>query len=66
MCIGTEIDALSKRYDYKHQFTTVFVSEEDFTQNKEFDFGHVEKIEIRFPYENGSVEVDDIGFVKVR
>ena len=61
-----KIDALSKRYDYKHQFTTVFVSEEDFTQNKEFDFGHVEKIEIRFPYENGSVEVDDIGFVKVR
>ena len=61
-----KVDVLSKHYGYKHQFTTVFVGEEDFTQNNEFDFSHVKKIEIRFPYEKGSVEVDDIGFTKVR
>lgn len=61
-----KIDVLSKNYDYKHQFTTVFVDQEDFTQNNEFNFSHIQKIEIRFPYEKGSVEVDDIGFTKVR
>lgn len=59
-----KVDVLSKSYDYKHQFTTVFVGQDDFTQNNEFDFRHVEKIEIGFPYEKGSVEVDDIGFVR--
>ena len=58
-----KVDALSKRYDYKHQFTTVTVGAEDFTENTAFDLKHVQKIEIRFPYENGSVEVDDIGFL---
>jgi hypothetical protein len=57
---------LSKHYGYKHQFTTVFVGAEDFTQNNEFDFTHIQKIEIRFPYEKGSVEVDDIGFIERR
>ena len=61
-----KVDVLSKHYGYKHQFTTVFVGQEDFTQNNEFDFSHIQKIEIRFPYEKGSVEVDDIGFTKVR
>ena len=61
-----KVDVLSKQYGYKHQFTTVFVGQVDFTQNNEFDFSHIQKIEIRFPYEKGSVEVDDIGFTKVR
>lgn len=61
-----KVDVLSKSYDYKHQFTTVFVGQEDFTQNIAFDFKNIAKIEIRFPYEKGSVEIDDIGFTKVR
>lgn len=59
-----KVDVLSKSYDYKHQFTTVTVGTEDFTRNISFDFEHIQKIEIRFPCEKGSVEVDDIGFVR--
>ena len=59
-----KVDVLSKNYDYKHQFTTVTVASEDFTRNVEFDLQHVQKIEIKFPSENGSIQIDDIGFVK--
>lgn len=58
-----KVDVLSKHYDYKHQFTSVTVRAEDFTRNINFDFQHIQKIEIRFPYEKGSVEIDDIAFV---
>ncbi len=61
-----KVDVLSKNYSYKHQFTTVFVGEEDFDQNIDFDFKNIQKIKICFPYEKGSVEVDDIGFTKAR
>ena len=59
-----KVDVLSKNYDYKHQFTTVTVTPEDFTRNIEFDLQHVQKIEIHFPSENGNIQIDDIGFVK--
>ena len=29
-----KVDVLSKHYGYKHQFTTVFVGQEDFTQKR--------------------------------
>lgn len=58
-----KIDVLSKNYDYKHQFTTVTVRSGDFTRNVDFDFQHVQKIEIRFPFENGNIEIDDIAFI---
>ncbi len=58
-----KVDVLSKNYDYKHQFSTVIVRPEDFTRNVDFDFKHIQKIEIRFPYENGKVELDDIAFI---
>lgn len=58
-----KVDVLSKNYDYKHQFTTVTARPEDFTRNVNFDFQHVQKIEIRFPFENGNVEIDDIAFI---
>ncbi len=58
-----KVDVLSKNYDYKHQFSTVMVRPEDFTRNVDFDFKHIQKIEIRFPYENGKVELDDIAFI---
>ena len=58
-----KVDVLSKNYDYKHQFTTVNVSPEDFTRNVAFDLQHVQKIEIRFPFENGNIEIDDIAFI---
>ena len=61
-----KVDVLSKNYNYKHQFTTVTVGAEDFTRNIAFDFKHIQKIVIRFPYEKGSVEVDDIGFFDLR
>ena len=58
-----KVDVLSKHYAYKHQFTSVVVKADDFTRNINFDFQHIQKIEIRFPYEKGSVEIDDIAFV---
>jgi hypothetical protein len=58
-----KVDVLSKNYDYKHQFTTVTARPEDFTRNVNFDFQHVQKIEIRFPFEKGNVEIDDIAFI---
>lgn len=61
-----KVDVLSKNYDFKHQFTTVTAAADAFTRNVEFDLRHVQKIEIKFPSENGNIQIDDIGFVKGR
>lgn len=58
-------DALFGLYEYKHPFTTVLVTPDDFTTDESFALSRVKTVTLIFPGEQGSVAIDNIGVISL-